>query len=346
MLSRRFEKNTMIRKAPTLAELAAAAGVSTMTASRAVNNQRGVSDATRARVQLLAAQLGYAPNRMAQKLSSGQSRVLGVLVTDLDKPYNSSVVAGVVRAAAASATEVLIYSLVDRDRRPTGNVPKLLQQFTDGVIAVLPYAQGFMEMLSQGQVPVVTIDTPSGQTGFVSIGADDYGGARKALAYLGELGHKRIAFVAGEEKLESARARHRAYDDAVAILGLEPLVLQGHHNLAGGRAAGESIARMKRKRPTAVFASNDVSAFGVLTALQSYGIKVPEDISVVGFDDLPAAAQVHPALTTVRQPIEELGRAAVNTLLALLSGLDAAFSQVTLPTELIVRQSTAPPNPD
>jgi LacI family transcriptional regulator len=334
---------TMNRKATTLAELATAAGVSTMTASRAINNQPGVSEATRATVKLLAAQLGYAPNRMAQKLSTGQSRVLGVLVTDLDKPYDSGVVAGVVRAAAAAATEVLIYSLVDRDRRPTGNVPKLLQQFTDGVIAVLPYEQGFIDILTQSQVPVVSIDTPGEQTGFVTISADDYGGARKALSYLAELGHKRIAFVAGEEKLESARQRHRAYDDAVAILGLEPLILQGHHTLAGGRAAGETIAAMKRKRPTAIFASNDVSAFGVLTALQSRGIKVPDEISVLGFDDLPAAAQVHPALTTVRQPIEELGRSAVNTLLALVAGLDAAFSQVTLPTELIVRKSTAPP---
>jgi LacI family transcriptional regulator len=126
----------------------------------------------------------------------------------------------------------------------------------------------------------------------------------------------------------------------VAILGLQPLVLQGHHTLAGGRAAGESIATMKRKRPTAVFASNDVSAFGVLTALQSYGIKVPEDISVVGFDDLPAAAQVHPALTTVRQPIELMGQAAVDVLVNQIEGAAATADELLFEPELVVRGST------
>ena len=335
----------MNRAALTLANVAAAAGVSAMTASRAMNNQRGVSRKTRDAILQLASEMGYVPNRVAQKLSSGQSRVIGVLAAHLDNPFVSSVVAGVVRAAAASGNEVLIYSLVDRDTRPPGNVPKLLQQFTDGVVAVLPYELGFVEVLTRGHVPVVTIDNPKEHSEFPSIAADSYGGARKAMDHLAELGHKRIAFVTGAEQLESARQRHRAYDDAVSIRGLvreQALVVKGNYTLQSGRDAAEQILKLK-KRPTAVFAANDLTAIGVMAVLQERGLRIPEDVSVVGFDDLPAASQMHPALTTVRQPIEDLGRAAVNTLLALVAGLDAATTQATLPTELIQRQSTAPP---
>lgn len=332
---------------PTLAEVAAAAGVSAMTASRALNDQRGVSRQTRDRIVKLASEMGYVTNRVAQKLSSGQSRVIGVLADHLDNPFISSLVTGVVRAAAAAGNEVLIYSMVDHEKLPTAHVLKLLQQFTDGVVALLPYEFGFVQALTQGRVPVITIDNPTEHSEFPSVAADSYGGSRKAMGHLAELGHKRIAFVSGAEQLESAIQRHRAYDDAVSVLGLvrDPaLVLKGNYSVEGGREAAERLLRLK-KRPTAVFASNDLSAFGVMSVLQNHGLKVPEDISVIGFDDLPAASQMHPALTTVRQPIEDLGRAAVNTLLAMIAGLHAATTQVTLPTELIVRQSTSPPKP-
>lgn len=330
---------------PTLAELAAAAGVSAMTASRALNDQRGVSRQTRDRIVKLASEMGYVTNRVAQKLSSGQSRVIGVLADHLDNPFISSLVTGVVRAAAAAGNEVLIYSLVDHEKRPTANVLKLLQQFTDGVVALLPYEFGYVQALTQGRNPVITIDNPREHSEFPSVAADSYGGARKAMSHLAELGHKRIAFVGGAEQLESAIQRHRAYDDAVSVLGLvrDPaLVLKGNYSVEGGREAAERLLRLK-KRPTAVFASNDLSAFGVMAVLQDHGLKVPEDISVIGFDDLPASSQMHPTLTTVRQPIEDLGRVAVNTLLAMIAGLHGTTTRVTLPTELIVRQSTSPP---
>jgi LacI family transcriptional regulator len=330
---------------PTLAEVAAAAGVSAMTASRALNDQRGVSRETRDRIVQLATEMGYVTNRVAQKLSSGQSRVIGVLADHLDNPFISSLVTGVVRAAAAANNEVLIYSLVDHEKRPKSNVLKLLQQFTDGVVALLPYEFGFVQALTTGRIPVITIDHPREHSEFPSVAADSYGGARKAMNHLAELGHKRIAFVSGAEQLESASQRHRAYDDAVAVLGLvrDPaLVMTGTYSVEGGRAAAEQLLSLK-KRPTAVFASNDLSAFGVMSVLQERGLKIPEDISVVGFDDLPAASQMHPALTTIRQPIEDLGSAAVNTLLAMIAGLHSSTTQVTLPTELIVRQSTAIP---
>nr|WP_315244210.1 LacI family DNA-binding transcriptional regulator [uncultured Albidiferax sp.] len=336
----------MPKTTPTLNEIATAAGVSTMTASRAMNHQPGVSRSTRDAILKLANDMGYVANRSAQKLSGGRSRVIGLLAAEMDSAFTSALVSGAVRAVAAAGNEVLIYSLVDRAQRPNDNVLQLLQQFTDGVIAILPYQFGFVESLSAAQVPVVTIDqhtTVSSIAAFPSIASDSYGGARSAMQHLAELGHRRIAFITGDERMQSARDRHRAYDDAVAILGLErdpALVLPGDYSLHGGRTAAQQLLALP-VRPTAVFAANDLSALGAMAVLQTAGLRVPQDISVVGFDDLEAASLVHPALTTVRQPIADMGRAAANTLLALIAGLDVATQQVSLPTELVVRASTA-----
>jgi len=331
------------RSHPTLAQVAAAAGVSAMTASRALSGRPGVSQETREAIRRLADDMGYETNRVARKLVTGASRVIGVLASGLDTPFVAALVTAIARAAAATGHDVLIDAVIDYEQRPAGGVLQLLQQFTDGVVAVLPYEFGYVQTLSKARIPILTIDHPSSHGEFPSIAADSYGGARAAMAHLAELGHRRVAFVGGAPELQSAHERRRAYDDAVAVLGLsrdESLLLEGDYTLEGGRRAGERILKSKR-RPTAVFASNDLSAFGLMAVLQQNGLRVPEDISVVGFDDLPAAAQWHPALTTVRQPVDELGRAAVNTLLALISGLGAAATHVTLPTELVVRQSTA-----
>jgi LacI family transcriptional regulator len=333
---------SMTHSPTTLAEIAQAAGVSTMTVSRALNHQTGVSPKTRDYILGLAADMGYAANRSAQKLSSGKSRVIGLLAAELDNPFIGALVSGAVRAAAVSGHEVLIYALVDHENKPHSNVLQLLQQFTDGVIALLPYQYGFVEQLQAAQHPVITIDHHSDQNRLVSIAADSYGGARLALEHLASLGHKRIAFLTGDEQLGSATDRHRAYDDAVLLHGLDrsaELVLKGDFSFHSGGEAAKKLLRM-RKKPTAVFAANDMSAFGLMGGLQSAGLRIPDDISVVGFDDLPAAQQFHPTLTTVRQPIAEMGRAAVNTLLAQMAGLGVAMPHISLPTSLVVRAST------
>ncbi|MEN9983789.1 MAG: hypothetical protein RI918_1758 [Pseudomonadota bacterium] len=334
----------MLRKSITLNEVAEAAGVSTMTASRAINHQPGVSNRTRDVILKLAADMGYTANRSAQKQTSGRNRVIGVLAAELDNPFIGALVSGAVRAAAVAGHEVLIYSLVDHAGRPAGSVMNLLQQFTDGVIAVLPYQFDFVEQLSKAKHPVITIDNHSDHSTFPSISADSYGGARKAIEYLAELGHKRIAFVTGDEHLGSARDRHRAYDDSVKLLDLDNdprLVLKGDYSLRSGQEAGHKILKLEHK-PTAVFASNDMSAVGLMSVLQAGNMRIPEDISVVGFDDLPIASQIHPSLTTVKQPIAEMGRSAVNALLTLIAGIDVAASKFVLPTSFVIRDSVAP----
>jgi len=332
----------MARRVPTLAQIAAAAGVSAMTASRALAGQPGVSAELRSELRRLADEMGYETNRVARKLVSGSSRVIGVLASGLDTPFVAALVTAIARAGAAAGHDVLIDAVIDYERRPAGSVMQLLQQFTDGVIAVLPYEHGFVQTLSRARIPVMTIDHPRAHAEFPSVAADSYGGARAAMAHLAALGHRRIAFIGGAAQLESSHERRRAYDDAVAVLSLArdaTLVLDGDYTLEGGRRAGERLLKL-RKRPTAVFAANDLSAFGAMAVLQQGGLRIPTDISIVGFDDIPAAAQWHPSLTTVRQPVEELGRATVQTLLALIAGLHAATPQLILPTELVVRESS------
>jgi LacI family transcriptional regulator len=222
---------------------------------------------------------------------------------------------------------------------------QLLQQFADGVIALLPYEFDYLDALAVARVPVITVEHLAKDHHFPSIVADSYQGARAAVRHLADLGHRRIAFVTGNERLASAGDRRRAFEDSRAQLGLHrhaELIADGDFTQKGGFEAANRLLNL-RPRPTAIFAANDISALGVLSAVREAGLRVPEDVSLVGFDDIPLAAQVHPPLTTVRQPLQQMGRSAVNTLLAMIAGIEAPSPLITLPTELVVRASTIPP---
>ena len=335
----------MKKKNHTLAEVALAANVSPMTASRAINNRSGVSSKTKAHVLKIAAEMGYVVNRAAQKLSGGRSHIIGVVATDIDDPFNSALVASAGDAAWASGYEILVYPHFEREKRPSGSIMQLLRQISDGVIAILPLEYGYLGDIASIHIPVITIEHSGRLSEIPSIASDSFNGARLAMRHLVELGHRRIAFITGDERLASAEDRHRAYIESVAQYGLardRSLVVHGDFTLHRGFAATRKLLSLK-KPPTAIFAANDMTAFGAISAIRGAGLSVPEDVSVIGFDDITSAAQFFPPLTTIRQPIHQIGRSAVNTLLAMIAGIDPASPQVTLPTELIVRASTAPP---
>lgn len=334
----------MTRKTVTLAEVAITANVSPMTASRAINNRSGVSRETREQVLKIAADMGYVVNRAAQKLSGGKSHIIGIVATDLGNQFNSAVIAGASDAAWEAGYETLVYSHVEREKRPSGSVMQLLRQISDGVIVVLPLEFGYLGELTSINIPVITIDHRGEHAEFPSVAADSYEGARTAIKHLLGLGHRRIAYITGDERLASARDRHQAYDDTMAQFGLvaDPeLVVDGDFSQNSGFNAAKQLLALANP-PTAIFAANDLSAFGAIAAIRESGLRVPDDISVLGFDDIPASSQFYPALTTVRQPLQQMSRSAVNTLLALIAGIAPASPQVTLPTELVVRASTAP----
>lgn len=335
----------MRKKNYTLAEVAEAAKVSPMTASRAINNRSGVSSQTKAHVLKIAAEMGYVVNRAAQKLSGGRSHIIGIVATEISNQFNSALIASAGDAAWAAGYEILVYSHVVREKKPSGSVMQLLRQIADGVIAVLPLKYGYLDDIASIHIPVITVEHTGQTSSFPSISSDSYEGARMAMRHLIELGHRRIAFITGDERLSSAEDRHRAYLDTVAQYGLardRALVVPGDFSMNRGYQAMRKLLTLK-KRPTAVFAANDLSAFGAINAIRETDLRVPDDISVIGFDDLPAAAQFYPPLTTIRQPIQQIGRSAVNSLLAMMAGIDPASHQVVLPTELVVRATTAPP---
>jgi LacI family transcriptional regulator len=335
----------MTRRPATLAVVAKAAGVSRMTASRALNGRSGVSEEVRARIVQLASEMGYTLNRTAQKLSGGKSRVIGLVSVQMYSQFVSEVVTGALRAARAAGYEMLLYSLIDPADPLPGGVTQLLGQVADGVIALLPFTHDYLEELAAARVPVVTVEDAIEHVDHPCVLSDNYQGAQAAVRHLVELGHRRIGLIAGNERLRSAVERRRAYNDVLGERGLSrdpTLVVRGDYTERGGFEAARKLLALPRP-PTAIFAANDQSALGALSAAQALGLRVPRDLSLVGFDDVPQSAQIQPPLTTVRQPMETMGRAAVNTLLALLAGLPAPSPILTLPTELVVRASTAPP---
>ena len=334
-------------RAITLAEVAKATGVTQMTASRALNNRPGVSREKRDEIQRIADQLGYVVSRQTLKFAENQSRIIGVITPELHNSFVTELVVGAGRAARMAGYEMLVYSLADSDHHPSKSVLSLVQQSTAGVVALLPYEYEYLDALVAARLPVITVDQRGQHSKFPSIAADSYDGARRATQHLFDLGHRRIAFVTGDERLGSALDRHRGYRDSLVLLGCvgDPKwVAKGDFTERGGYAAAKKLLALP-ERPTAIMTANDLSAFGVMAALRDAGLGVPEDISVLGFDDIPAASQIHPGLTTVRQPMQQMGRSAVNTLLAVIARLEPASSHIILPTELVVRGTTAPPKP-
>ncbi|TAL98684.1 MAG: LacI family transcriptional regulator [Paraburkholderia sp.] len=332
----------MNKQNPTLAHVAKIAGVSQMTASRALNDRPGVSRETRDEVLRIAADIGYVVNRSAQKLSGGRNGILGIITPMLDNQFASELILGVGRAARAVGYETLVYTIFDEDRDTHRSLISLLQQFADGVVAILPRESTYFDALAAAHVPVVLIDQRGSLTNFPSVSVDNYGGARLAIEHLASLGHRRIAFISGDETIEGVRDRRRAYDDTLERLGLPrdaALVATGDLSQMKAFEAASRLMQLGEP-PTAIFAANDLSAFGVVAAVREAGLRVPDDISVIGFDDIPMSAQVHPTLTTIRQPFQQMARSAVNTLLASIDGTEASGARTTLPAELVVRQST------
>lgn len=280
----------------------------------------------------------------ARQPAGGVSRLLGVVAPNIDSLFVSALVAAVGRAARVAGYELLVYSLTQRDRYPPGGVVRLFEHLAAGVVALLPYEFSYLQGIAAARVPVVTVDNPERRVRYPTVATDGYQGGLAAVRHLLALGHREIAFLAGDERLVSARERARGFHHALSEVGLprDPeLIATGDFTEEGGHAATRALLR-GRRRFTALFAANDYSAFGAVAALREARLRVPEDVSVVGFDDMPPAATARPPLTTVRQPTTDMGQRAVGLLLDAIAG-HAVPQYVVLPTTLVVRGSTAPP---
>lgn len=333
-----------LRGRTTISDVARAAGVSVPTVSKVINGRDGVAAATSQRVLAVIESLGYESSLVARSLRRSRTDVIGILVTEFE-PFSTELLKGISSAADGTGYELLAYAgLVSGEARPgweRRSLSRLAGTLIDGAIVVTPTT-----LMASTPIPVVSIDPHTGPEGHAAIDSDNVGGARAATEHLIALGHRRIAHIRGRADLASAELRELGYRQSLEAAGIpfDPdLVCVGDYQTAAtAEVARELLSR--RDRPTAVFAANDSSAIGVLQVAGELGLRVPQDLSVVGFDDVPQAANATPPLTTVAQPLHDLGAEALRMLLELLGGRDVP-AHVQLPASLVVRASTAPPPP-
>jgi LacI family transcriptional regulator len=324
----------------TIGDVAAQAGVSIATVSKVINRRYGVAADTLARVQAVIDELGFESSIVAQSLRSHRTNVIGIVVADIE-PFSAELLKGAARAIRGTGYELVVYSGGGLSRSTAGWERRYLSRvstLTDGTILVTPTVVD----VAHG-APVVAVDPHTGPSTLPTVTSDNLEGAIAATEYLIGLGHRRIGFLAGRPDLESARLREQGFRQAMAAAGLavDPEVVGvGGYELESAEEPARRMLRLGRP-PTAVFAANDVTAIQVMRVAASLGMAVPDDVSVIGFDNIPESALTEPGLTTIEQPIQDMGFEAVRMLIALIDEAPTAPLRVTLPTSLVVRQSCA-----
>ncbi|MET9439934.1 LacI family DNA-binding transcriptional regulator [Streptomyces sp. NPDC006610] len=338
---------------PTLEEVAARAGVGRGTVSRVINGSPRVSDATRAAVEAAVAELGYVPNTAARALAANRTDAIALVVPEPEtrffaEPYFSDMLRGV--GAELSETEMqllLIFAGSDRERRRLAEY--LAAHRVDGVLLVSVHADDPLpDMLSQLEIPAVISGPRSAQESLTSVDSDNYGGARSAVEHLLSRGRRRIAHITGRLDVYGAQRRSDGYRAALRDAGHavdEQMIESGDFTEEGGRrAAAALLARCPDL--DAIFAASDVTAAGARQALREAGRRIPDDVALVGYDDSAIARHMDPPLTSVRQPIQDMGRRMIDLLLSEIADRRPAASrglerrQVVLATELVERASS------
>ncbi len=322
----------------TIHDVAREAGVSVATVSKVINDRYGVSKATAAKVQAVIETLGYESSLVARSLRSLRTNVIGILVAEFE-PFSTEILKGTSAAIAGTGFELLAYSGGGGSRPGWEQryLSRLQGTLIDGAILVTPTV-----VTANATIPVIAVDPHLGPADLPTIDADNATGAASAVQHLLDLGHRRIGLIGGRSDLESARLREEGYRSALRSAGIEPdpaLIRIGDYRRETGEVLGRELLALP-ERPTAIFAANDLSALGVLAVAQEMGLDVPRDLSVVGFDNIPESAMATPSLTTVAQPLQQIGARAIEMLIGLIEGKPAEPSHLRLPTQLIVRGTT------
>lgn len=336
----------------TIQELAEQTGVSVATVSRALNGSPEVSEATRERILALARELDYTPSAAARTLQSRRSHVVGVLLEtgaghpDLMHPFFQQVLVGLKHGAGALGYDLLLFA-TDEPGNGFGGTHSYLRRAghhgVDGVV-VMGYDPSDPEMrkLVASGLPCITIDADPGEPHCGYVMSENRDGAVQAVRHLHELGHERIATIAGPARTSPGAARLEGYREEMKRLGLEvrdEYVIEGDfYDETGYRATRQLLGLAEP--PTAVFAASDLMAAGALRAASELGIRVPEDLAVVGFDDIAIAGLIQPSLTTVRQEMHAIGEAAAEGLGRMIDDPKTEPVRQTMPTRLVVRSST------
>jgi LacI family xylobiose transport system transcriptional regulator len=331
------------RRQTTIAHIAAQAGVSAPTVSKVINGRADVSAETRQRVEAVIAEQGYERSHKSVR----PAPLLEVIFHELESDWALEIIMGVEAVAREHDLAVVLSEMQGRRTPGRSWLEGVLARRPTGVIAVLSdLSEGQRALLKSRSVPLVVVD-PTGEPlhDTPSIGATNWSGGLTATRHLLTLGHRRIGVISGPENVMCSRARLDGYRAAMDEAGvpIDPaLIRYGNFHVQEGTTEGRALLRLPDP-PTAIFAGNDLQALGVYQAAREARLHIPEDLSVVGFDDLPVAAWVGPPLTTVRQPLAQMAMAAARLVLRLANGEQPSQTRVELATELIIRESTAPP---
>lgn len=333
-----------------MADVAAAAGVSKATVSKALNGRDDVAPSTRQLILAAAAELGYRP--MTSPSQEGR-RAVSVVFDIPASPYILKVLQGVLVGATDGRLDLLTRLPPDRAARADRAIARewIAEQRASGSVGVigltLSYPDALLDAAAEADMPFVIVDpVDTAHRRMVSVASSNWAGARAATDYLIELGHRRIAWIGGPEASDAARDRlygYRAALDAAGIPADPTLIVSDQFDAAAGARHGHALLSLP-ERPTAIMAADDEIAIGVLSAARGVGLRVPEDVSVTGFDDTPQAPWTTPPLSTVHQHLDEMGRLAVQIVVAMSRGEPPASRHVELATSLTIRETTAAPS--
>lgn len=336
----------------TMEDIARECGVTKMTVSRVLAGRQGVKDSTREKVLAAAGHLNYEINALAQSLNSNRSGFVGIAApfdSVIGSSYFSEAINGFRRVLDDS---VISFSLFDTNSESFNNGEKLgklyRQRRADGLLLLAVHTtDGFVDTLEQMRVPMVVVGERVKSQSVCSVSCRDRLGTYKSSEHLYNLGHRRIAFVEGPENFSTSNRRKEGFLEFCAEKQLEipaAYCQQGNFNIRGGREAGRALM-LQNPRPTAIITANDDMAYGLYESAREFGLRIPQDISIVGFDDEAAAAEMFPPLTTIYQPVVEMGEHAAQLLWDALSEDRLPMGHEVLEVSLIVRGSTAPPPP-
>ncbi|MFC5742274.1 LacI family DNA-binding transcriptional regulator [Dyella tabacisoli] len=326
----------------TIKDVAREAKVSVASVSRALNGQSGVTAETLGRIREVANRLRYVPDNAARSLITRRTHTIGALLPDLFGEFFSELIRGIDLAARARGLHLLVSSSHD-DANEAATALRAMQGRVDGLLVMSPHADAdfLRQNLPQG-LPTVLMNTVLDSDAHAALSVDNYGGACVMVRHLIDRGYRHIAFIQGPPKNRDAAEREQAYRETLAAQapGNAAVVLPGDFNEISGYRAAQQLLAM-RPRPDAVFAANDMMAIGCIAAIREAGLRIPEDIAVAGFDDVPMARYVTPALTTVRVRIAELGKAALEQLIVQIEHTDMPpCVHQRVKAELVVRASS------
>lgn len=340
------EDSSKKKRMPTIFDIARESGFSYSTVSRTLSGFEFVKPSTREKILETAKKLGYVPNQQARSLAGGPSHLIGVLVPTLTNDYIIQILQGIDDELTQSNYNLILYTTNRHQGTEATYVATIMNGAADGLLLVAPFiTDSYLETLNERDFPYILIDQEYEAEDSMVVKATNRQGAYEATQYLIELGHTRIGFIAGLPQLNSAIERLKGYEAALSDNGIQfrdEYIVQGKFEMRTGYQATRKILTLQ-ECPTAIFAANDLSALGAIDAIREHGLRIPQDISIIGFDDIPQAAVTYPKLTTVRQPLNQMGREAVNLLLRRLQTPDMDTVKLTLNTQLIIRDSCDSP---